>query len=358
MTLMRVIFGFMASLVGLLVVLPLCVVGFPFWLVSLLTRKLAPVFEPQSVTWEKVITFDEKFGWRAKPNLNVYCEAAPHVVFQVSTDAHGWRGKGSIEDSEVLVFGDSYAWGYGVHDHEFFADLNPSLKIKSIGVPGYSMVHALMWMQEYAEHLGRKLVVWLPFAGNDFFDNVLPNYLHYRMPFVRPINGEGQWEIVTEHVVRAAWPFNHEKNMRQREKYLGTFGRNTLSDRVYSACEFLIREASDLCRNAGGRLVIVNVPTVHQLSDAAWARHVKSVGLNGNLDRRLPDQKVEAICQKIGVPCISLSRIVTPDDHIPQEGHWNAKGHRRIAELLAQLHTDFCHGRQTGNMARGGKSSS
>ena len=175
MKILHVFICILSSVVGLVLILPLCMIGLPFWLVGYLTRKIAKSIDPCPVVWDQAIEFDQKFGWKPKPNLDLYCEAAPHVVFQVTTDRDGWRGKREIRDSDMLVFGDSFAWGYGVDDKEFFADLNPGPKIKSIGVPGYNMVTELLWMKEYSSFMKGKLIVWFIFAGNDLYDNMLPN---------------------------------------------------------------------------------------------------------------------------------------------------------------------------------------
>jgi glycosyltransferase involved in cell wall biosynthesis len=339
----RFIIGIVFGCAGLFLALPLCLAGLPFLLVSILTRRLAPVFDHRPTPWGEAIQFHPVYGWTAKPHLDIRCQAAHGLdhLFHVTTDANGWRGNGAIPKSDVLVFGDSFAWGYGIDDDEFFADLSPRVGIKSIGVPGYNLVQELLWMKEYSKHFRNKLIVWLVFDGNDLYDNVIPNLYHYRMPFLRKTDGAREWEIVTSHLTPTDWPWNYERNSREREKYLATYGRNVMADRVYAACEYLIKEGRDLCERAGGRLVIVGVPAASRLISRTWDRKSSSLAPNERLDRHTPDDRIKAICEKVGVAFVAAATFLTPEDHIPLEGHWNAKGHRRIAELIEQLHAEY-----------------
>ena len=95
------------------------------------------------------------------------------------------RGHGSLDDSAVVVIGDSFAFGYGVDAGKSFADLNPGLAIKAVGAPGYSMVQSVLLMEQFAERLAGKLVVWFVCLENDLQDNLAPAMRRYRSPFVR-----------------------------------------------------------------------------------------------------------------------------------------------------------------------------
>src|SRR4051812_22608169 len=110
----------------------------PFWLISAMTRLIARAIEPKFLTREQLIQFDPTFGWRARPNLDTH-----HLMvdlFHIRTDHDGWRGNYSLGESEVVVFGDSFAAGYGVSDRHFFANLPGPQKIKPVGIGGLILV--------------------------------------------------------------------------------------------------------------------------------------------------------------------------------------------------------------------------
>src|SRR3982751_6478178 len=103
----RIILAVIATLVALVLVLPLLLVVLPFWLVSVFTRLIARAVEPKFLTREQLIQFDPVFGWRARPNLDTH-----HLMvdlFHIRTDSDGWRGEHSLAESNLVVFGDSFA---------------------------------------------------------------------------------------------------------------------------------------------------------------------------------------------------------------------------------------------------------
>jgi hypothetical protein len=324
--------------------MPLLLLSLPFWAVAVLTRWFCRFFEPQAAPWTEIVEFDSVLGWKPKANLDTYC-SFPAGVFHVRTDARGWRGKAKFEDSNIVVIGDSFAFGFGVDDrYAFFSQTDSRLRIKAIGAPGYNMVQEVLWMDQLRPHLKGKLVVWLICVSNDLYDNVLPNLQQYRTPFVRETNGSGTWEIVTSHLNITRWPFSFEHNFRAEEKYTGVFGENFLSQRMYSACDFLLSRGRDLCHRAGAQLVVMTVPWPIQFNPREWQRIAQRFGDAQTLNPSLPDQKIGGMCSRLGLRLISGTEIFNHRDHIPREGHWNERGHRRLAELLLEIHQDHVHG--------------
>ena len=198
MRLSRLIVALIAAAIGLILAAPIFLILFPFWLISSLTRLFTRVLEPGFLTIEQLIEFDPTFGWKPRPGLNTH-----HLMvdlFQLKTDKNGWRGRYTLDESEIVVFGDSFAAGYGVSDNHLFANLSPRPKIKPIGIGGYSMVQAFLWMERLAPSLRGKMIVWFIYYGNDLSDNLVPDLRGYRRPFVREDKTRGDWEIVTHHV--------------------------------------------------------------------------------------------------------------------------------------------------------------
>ena len=189
----RTLLALIASLIGLFLAIPIVVVGFPFWAVAWLTNRATRLMEPKVVPWDHLIRFDPTFGWTPKANLNTHCVSdLGGDVFHVTTDSEGWPGASTIEESPVMVFGDSFAFGYGVNAEALFSEVNPKLHIKAIGAPGYNMVQEVMWMDRLASQLQGKLVVWFIYVGNDLYENLQPNMQDYRTPFRAPCRFNGR----------------------------------------------------------------------------------------------------------------------------------------------------------------------
>jgi hypothetical protein len=335
---MRTVAAWVGALVGLVLLTPVIVVAALLWLISACTRACARVIEPAHLTRDELIQFDPVFGWKPRPNLRTH-----HLMgdlFRITTDVQGWRGRSTLEESDIVVFGDSFAAGYGVNDEELFADLNSRLRIKPVGIGGYSMVQTLLWMEDVAHTLRGKLVVWFVYLGNDLYDNLSPELRGYRKPFVREGRPAGGWEIISSHVTDEKWPIivrarkGHIHLATLTELCSGTF----LAGRAYGACEYLIRRAQHVCADAGADLVVFTIPDQNQLSPDGHG-YLKSLRPElEQFDADLPDRTIASICRAIDVPFVAGKGFLNLNCYKTNDCHWNQLGHRKVAEKLAELH--------------------
>lgn len=343
---MRVILAAIVTLVSLLCVAPVLVLVLPFWVIACLTRVIAPLFERPYISWQHLIEYDPHIGWKPKAHLDAYYLANRDDMltpYHIVTDAQGWPGVTSLAASQVVVFGDSFAFGYGVDIEASYAVMHPHLRIKAIAAPGYNMVQELLVMRQLSLQLRGKLVVWFIYIENDLFDNLMPNLHHYRMPFVRSHIGVDDWHIVTHHIRPTLW--HYTSTPRPYYPFLAQICTpNTLSQRVYAACNFLIKEGNDVCQQAGAQLAIMTIPNVKQLSQAGIA-FLSAQGADGQqIDADFPDQQISEICQQWGVPFLPAKQYMREQDYKKYDVHWNEQGHRRIAQLLANLYQGYLMG--------------
>ncbi|MGI9294083.1 MAG: hypothetical protein ACR2PS_08890, partial [Pseudomonadales bacterium] len=312
MTTIRLVIAAISGTVGLLLTVPIIILVLPFWIVASLTRLIRLPLDSLNtkvLSWQQLIEYEPEIGWKPKVKLNCYARA--DKVFHVITDSDGWRGQRSLSESELVVFGDSYAFGYGVSDKAFFANSVSGCRIKSIGVNGYNMVQSLMWMQRLSSQLRGKVVVWFIYYGNDLYENLQPNLGHYRMPFAR-VNGSGGWQIETKHVNTSKWRSNPQRDYHAKlaEICSSTF----LAERAYSACEFLIEEGRDLCRQVDAVLVVVSIPDITQISTERGQK-LASLAPNESFDPDLPDKKIKAMCETLDVPFVTLRHYLGDEHH-------------------------------------------
>ncbi len=336
---MRTVLAFAAALLGVLLIVPVLMLAAPYWMVAAGTRGLARLLEPAYLTLDQLTEFDPVFGWKPRAHLNTH-----HLmvdVFQISTDEDGWRGRSSLAESDIVVFGDSFAAGYGVSDDELFANLRSWPRVKPIGIGGYSMVQELLWMRRLAPALRGKLVVWFIYFGNDLYDNLSPDLRGYRKPFVREIHGSGDWEICSSHVDPNKWPIvaQMRRHAAHHAPMLTELCSTTfLSQRAYRACEFLIRQGQQLCVEAGADLAVLTIPDVSQLTPEGH-RQLQSFGreLKG-FDPDFPDKQLESICRSLDVSFVAGKSFLDVTCYKMNDVHWNALGHRKVANALAALH--------------------
>ncbi|HJT79724.1 MAG TPA: SGNH/GDSL hydrolase family protein [Chthoniobacterales bacterium] len=335
---MRTILAALATLVAVVLLVPLLVLILPFWLVSVLTRMVARIAEPEFLTRDQLIQFDPVFGWRARPNLDTN-----HLMvdlFHIRTDNDGWRGKRTLAESDVVVFGDSFAAGYGVSDRHFFANLPSSHKIKSVGIGGYSMVQEFLWMEKLKDSLQGKLVIWFIYYGNDLYDNLMPDLRGYRKPFVREVKGTNDWEIVSSHVTPDQWSIIFQGRMQGQHHIpkLGELcGDTFLARRAFAACEFLLSRGKTLCDETGAELAVLGVPDNIQLSSPRRQALKAMGGEPPGFDAAAPDKKIDEICSALGVTFLAGSTFLAPNCYKINDCHWNETGHRKVLEAIEGL---------------------
>jgi len=293
----------------------------------------------------QIIEFDPTVGWKPKGNLNTHYFAVDDTVCHIRTDSQGWQGHIDLSQSDVVVFGDSFAFGYGVNLAASFVELNPNMRIKAIGAPGYNMVQELLLLRHFAEQLRDKLVIWFICLDNDLYDNLRPNRADgTRMPFARSLKGEDDWEIVTSHVNPTKWYCSSVDPQSYYPMLATCCTTSFLSQRAFSACEFLIRQGKDVCIKADAQLVIITIPNRNQLSKCGYdflASHLEDAK---SFDPDLPDKSISEICRKLAIVFQPAKQYLEVSDYKESDPHWNERGHRHIAELLSNLHHSYVAG--------------
>jgi hypothetical protein len=344
---LRNLLGWVAAAIVLVCLLPICVGIMAFKGVAFLTRRLARLLEPRFLTWPELIEFYPAIGWRTKPNLNTY--ALVDDLFRLTTDADGWRVNTTrLGDSDLVVFGDSHAFGYGIADKDFFATVDPEVRAKSVGVISYNMVQELLLMRELASSLNNKLVVWFVFLGNDLLDNLEPSQFQYRTPFVRETDGPSHWEIVTSHVSSEPWPFVSRRYLETNyDRLRKIYSPGFVADRAFAACEYLIVQGARICEGAGARLAVVTIPDPMPMSQEGLdvlSAHGADLKV---FDADLPDKRIRAMCEGLDLRFVAGKDFLEFGDYKEFDNHWNKRGHRRIARVLRGLREERGLSRRT-----------
>lgn len=339
----RLIIAAVVAVPCLILLLPAFVVAGGLLLFASCVRGIGRLLEPSFVPWTELMTFDPTLGWRPRPNLDTHYLAARDDIFRVVTDREGWPGTRSVDESAVVVVGDSFAFGYGVDTGRSFADVNSEVTVKGIGAPGYSMVQSVLLMEQLGKRLAGKLVVWFVCLENDLEDNLVPAMWHYRAPFVRLSHADGEWEIASEHVNSTHWKTSIPGRKRLLP-YLCAPG--PIADRVFAGSDYLISRASAFCNRTGAQLALVTCPDPSQLTPAANAQLAALSGNEpGSCDASLPDRRIAESCERYGVTYIAGMNHLSQRDYKRIEGlHWNARGHRRMADVLGRLYESFRSG--------------
>lgn len=321
---------------AVLLVIPVVLAALPFWVLTVLAAAINRAIlrhRRKADPWQSIIEYAPVVGWRNRSNL-----AGRALIqggsFGFVTDRDGWRGGLSMAEADIVVFGDSFAFGHGAEEGDFFASLPSDVTIKGIGANGYNTVQAIQWMQRLVPSLPGRFVGLFVYYGNDLVENLLPCSLNgYRTPFVRPRMDTGEWEITTDHVRLEHWPFS----VRPQGSQLPTLCCDVPSSRrAYSALDYLVGLAADLCSAVGATLLVIGVPDPRQLRTSDRESLAAMAPDRDSFDADRPDHELRAICDRVGLRFLPLSEHLTPPDYLVVDCHWTPRGHRRVAEALVR----------------------
>lgn len=322
-----------AAVAGLLTLLPVLLLALPVILFSTLVRAIADRLEPRSVGWEELIQYEPEIGWRPVANQDVVVGDLNGDGFRVSTGPDGWRGTTDLASADLVVFGDSFAFGFGIDDGDFLTEI-AGVEIKAIGAPGYNLVQAYLWMRRNAAHLKGKQVVVLAYPANDLDDNLIPSMERYRMPFLRQ-TGDGSWEIVTSHVKESPWPSVSPRENDTRYVEICSDTRRT--ERALSALDYLLELFSHTTSEAGATCTLATVPCLANVSRRAIDRELAGSPLAQTFDEAALDLRIGRLCEKSGIGFLPLVQHLDSDDYLTRDVHWNARGNRKVADILTRM---------------------
>jgi hypothetical protein len=330
----RLVVALLASIPGLVLMVPVVLLILPCWIVSILVRQIERRLAKQARPWDWIIQYEPEIGWKQVPNLNGSYADRNGDRCTVRTDAEGWPGTHGMQESDVLVFGDSFAFGYGVDVSDAYYAQSRTCRIKSVGSPGYNMVQALLWMRRYADRLRGKLVVWFICTENDLVENLKPHTSDfYPTPFLRACDGSADWEIVSSHV-RPRKSQDADDGVGNVTLFAHLCTKCPYSERVYAAAHHLIQEARSLCEAQEARLLVLSIPFKMQLHPAGVNSLRGCLRDAGDFDPKYPDKMLSGICAQLGVAFVAGTEELVITDYKERDGHWNCHGNRKVATLI------------------------
>ena len=352
---------------------------------------------PPEDTLRTFTEYDPELGWRGVADARgVYNNR--HFTIRVALNSGGWRDDEVSLDGgpsgpgvaghparrrNIVLLGDSYAWGFGVERGEMFADRLeehlPDVNVLNYGMSGYGTDQELLVLRSGVLE-SRPDAVLIQFSLLNDLSSIL-GARAYDLPkprFVRSASGldlEGtpvprvsDWDHLSAsrtmrgYLIEHSWLYSW---MRPRWRVLRTrlsqaTGRREIQiDRVslfarepdprleegWRLAEELLKEIRDEARGVGTLVILLPVSDPLQVDDRLWSKTMGAAGRRpSEYDRDLPTRRLAELCDRLGI------RMVDPlgefrkrfqsgqelfiAEHDP---HWNAEGHRIAGEALAKF---------------------
>jgi hypothetical protein len=81
----------------------------------------------------------------------------------------------------------------------------------------------------------------------------------------------------------------------------------------------------------------MTIPDAIQLTSQGREKLANSAPDRSSFDADLPDKQIKKIAAKLGIPVIALMDHLSVEDYKERDPHWNERGHRRVANVIAQV---------------------
>lgn len=349
---------------------------------------------------ERLGQYDEKLGWRLRPDAEVRNEVM-EFSHAIRTNSAGFRDdETSFERTgsrrRILLLGDSFCMGDGVEREEGIADRLerrlPDTEVINLAVNGYGTDQELL-LYEMEGHRYEVDVVLLGFlTSNDVINNATLQQYGRRKPAFRLRGGELALEGVPVPYRESgsegrpappapafpvhAWLDVHSacyalgfqsltriEALRQRWQASGLLPEQSdvfirghlpmlekqshpMIRRGWRVTEAILVRFRDRVREAGAIPVVFAIPSNIQVDAEAWRQAVSDLDLDPGLyDIEQPNRRVLEICERHGIAAFDLLPGLRSASeagaalYYRRNPHWTAEGHRVAAELLADFLT-------------------
>ena len=321
---------------------------------------------------------DERLVFRLRSGLDDV-NAQFEFVVRERTNSLGLRdrelGTGPAGGLRILALGDSYGFGHGVELEESYAkrlqeelrvSLDRPVEVVNAGVPAWSLLQELRFLEEHGLELAPDAVLVGLYVGNDLIDS-------YELfdaegePTLEVADGqlvsrkaseeEGGLRGATASLRRWIAPRSHlytlvrnrssellmRLGLRYAEAPCAFFQRSWTPEMhaQWSLTREVLRELRDVTARHGLPLVVLLIPTQHQVHEARWQEYLEIFEVDPDaFDLEQPQRLLTAFCAEEGIDCLdALPPLRRQGAGTPLyfrvDSHLNAAGHAALGELLA-----------------------
>lgn len=277
-------------------------------------------------------------GWRVLPGLDLVRRNADGRPWRITTDADGARRTNAFRPGasrRVLVLGDSFAFGQGIDVGDRFDVVletsSPGLSVVTLGVMGYGPDQELIRGRDLTAGLRDGDWLVLLTHGGDFWDLLRRRHAGRPKPWFERA-GERLVEHPPTFAGRDAW--------RDRLYLLNALD-HVFQARTPRPPPSAFTDARDLYRalvsaeTAGLRARGVRVLLAHHWDHPEGPAFDVRAFFDG-------------LCAR-GFSCLALDDVLRgPPTPFQADGHWNAAGHRVVAEALSAALADQEPAPETG----------
>lgn len=308
---------------------------------------------------KRLAIYDPDLGWRGRPmGSGLYIEDADGIRTRFRYNNLGYRDEDVLpktpDQRRLIIVGDSFVENLEVAFEESYPALlevrckqdDPRWDLVTLGSQGYSTAQELLAFRKYRDEVGADLVLLFFYCGNDFDDNLRPNfaYLDETRALQFPQNNESPWTVRAKQFQRFLYEASHVVFLlKNRFESWGVAKLEpTAKHRIDADEEYQLEITRQLIlqfalevKDAGSDFAVVVIPFREDLAKGV----------------REKTDWVTDLCRQNQIACLNLAQSLTVADYFPSNVHFNANGHARVAEVLFRfVHSELLKRESSGDV--------
>jgi hypothetical protein len=319
---------------------------------------------------EGLYTADARRAFRLTPGFRGF-EVSSEFRVPIAINAHGLRER-EVDRAKspglrrILVLGDSFTYGGGVTAEATYPRRLEDLlrhhrcgpfEVLNAGVSGYGTFHQAAFLRDEGWTWEPDLLILQLFPDNDVAENLEPFRLEVRGGVLRfrseassgRLDALKEWVRHRSHAYRFLGDRYHVARVRfGLEPFyaasIGVYARFPSPGLVEGWAETRshIGAIVQAARARDVGFLAIHAPKGAALDDVLWRRLVAFHQADPDaLDRARPGRILAAIFQEAGAPFLDLAPLLRAsgrplDFYYPRNGHWNARGHDRVAHWIVE----------------------
>ena len=273
---------------------------------------------------------DNRLGWTVKPKgrARVVREGIYDVWYEIGPE--GFRR--TIPDAEtsrhIYVLGDSFAFGWGVNDHETFSSRlawhqRDQAKVVNLGVEGHGITQIYVRFNQVQANIQTGDIVIFTAIGDDVHRS-WPDFVFVsRMLFGRkPLQYFPVFDIGTIRIEQTDSYSNKVKALLLYAPWMGSLFSPLLLPSAGKAMEdaaHMIEKVRDSVEGRGAKFLLVQLPTGGELRANQVVLDLSTFGALQLRSRFPTDHESLRLC------------FISDDD-----GHYSPRGHRLVGDVLQE----------------------
>ncbi|MAG33859.1 MAG: hypothetical protein CL908_23505 [Deltaproteobacteria bacterium] len=216
-----------------------------------LLRPCAVHGAPQEAPQKAIYQYDERLGWRGRPGGSGVFASYGFAV-RVQLDQHGYRSNvapARAGHRNIVLIGDSVAWGWGVEDDEVAAGVmmraHSNWNVYNLASPGYGTDQEYLALQEFLDRNRLAPIddcVLVLYPVNDFDD--VGQRIRYSFPKPRFVLDEGALRLTNVPVPRDRADWYDEERVSEPEAAMTPLEHSHLFNLTWGRYRYRRRQAA------------------------------------------------------------------------------------------------------------------